>query len=428
VVPWIIVIALCLSQPGCKWLSKRSSGAPKSGGGGGADTATVPPADPAPAVIPTFDRNTPPSGANGFLAGQVIDSYNRHPGAATIQVVEATDGRAKAGAPIEVPVDGQGCFTIQGLQPGKRYEVTARAQDGSRVLTGTIVATPPDPRVVVRVQEDHAPPPAPPRSNNGDRLPKPAEQAADPLLGAPQNNTERTLPPAEPKRPAEAGASPERPAGTSSQTAPPADTRSEVRPESIAQDQPVARAERTEIPVLVPPWRAQPKRAAPNNNPGATAAEAAAVPSCVLTGDMLHNLALNDTNGEPWEFRKRTGRLVLLFFWDTDDSPSVQALVNLNVFQLKYAPHGLEIIGITYAKGGLSTRIEKANNLRRLRNIEYRLLLGADRNPCPVKTQFVVTQFPTLVLVDNSGKIVERVGLDRIDEMENIIRVRLAGK
>lgn len=428
--PWVMLMALCLCPPGCKSLGKRWSGGGKSGSG---DTAAVPRSDPVTAGI---DRTTPPTGATGFLAGQVIDGYNRHPAAATIQVVEAADQGGRAGAPIEVPADAQGFFTIHGLQPGKRYQVSARSRDGSRELTGTIVATPPDPRVLVRLTEDHAAPgPRPQPNNNPERPARPQEHAADPLLGAPSNNDKMVREPArnaESPAPQDSKSAPvERPLGPSPQASPSSnETRSEVRPENIA-NQSLARGETRMPAVFVPAWVA-PERKADANNPESPAPREPAgpvpVPSCILTGNTLHNFALNDLADRSWQYRNRSGRLVLLDFWSTTCSPCLQALPQLNSLHNAYGATGLEIVGIAYEAGTPLEQKDKVNAVRRRNNIGYRLLLAGDGKKCPVKAQFLVRGFPTLVLLDESGKIIwQHEGNDpeRLEELKIIIRQRL---
>ena len=101
-----------------------------------------------------------------MLAGQVLDGTSRRAPAAFIQVAEF--GTAGA-APIEVPADNQGYFTIQGLQVGRRYVLTARARNGSHELAGKTSATAPDPKVVIRLSEDYQPPP--PRDVKADTAP-----------------------------------------------------------------------------------------------------------------------------------------------------------------------------------------------------------------------------------------------------------------
>ena len=51
---------------------------------------------------------------------------------------DSVDGNTKAApTPIEVVTAGQGYFTIvNGLQPGKHYQLVARTRNGERVLAG----------------------------------------------------------------------------------------------------------------------------------------------------------------------------------------------------------------------------------------------------------------------------------------------------
>src|SRR4051794_9264357 len=112
----MIVVGLA----GCNSFGKKA--ASKDGGTRAAPAAnTAPPPPPNAANIAS--GSPPPPTVNGVLAGQVIDGYQRRLSSSVIQVVESDGG--KPGAPIEVPVDGQGYFTVQGLQTGKRYQLTA---------------------------------------------------------------------------------------------------------------------------------------------------------------------------------------------------------------------------------------------------------------------------------------------------------------
>ena len=134
----------------------------------------------------------------------------------------------------------------------------------------------------------------------------------------------------------------------------------------------------------------------------------ARVPSCLLTGITLHNFALNDLAGRPWEYRNHTGRLVLLNFWSTTQLPCLETLPRLNILHDRYRYAGLEIVGIAYEEGELLRQIQNVDNVRKRLNVEYRLLIGGDRKQCPVRIQFGVPRVPTLVLLDESGKIIWR--------------------
>src|SRR5262249_37421478 len=152
-------------------------------------------------------------------------------------------------------------------------------------------------------------------------------------------------------------------------------------------------------------------------------------PSCLLTGQILHNFALNDLNGQPWEYRvNRRGRLVLLDFWETKCVPCQYAIPHLKGWQQLYGAYGLEVVGIAYEEGTPQERCQKVNRLRQRLGINYRLLMGSDRSQCPVKIQFGVVAFPTLVLLDEDGRIIwrsEGLGAGQIEELENIIKQRL---
>ena len=69
------------------------------------------------------------------------------------------------------------------------------------------------------------------------------------------------------------------------------------------------------------------------------------------------------------------------------------------------------MIGITYERGTLAEKqasLEQAKAKYRLA-FNYRLLFGGGGSgPCPVAEQLEVRNFPTLVLLDETGKILHR--------------------
>jgi len=96
-----------------------------------------------------------PTGASGLLAGQVLDGFNRHPSKVYIQVVDVQDTKA-APARLEVESQQEGYFLVQDLKLGHTYRLIARSKDGNKVLTGTTLATPPNPRLIIYLREDLA--------------------------------------------------------------------------------------------------------------------------------------------------------------------------------------------------------------------------------------------------------------------------------
>jgi thiol-disulfide isomerase/thioredoxin len=133
------------------------------------------------------------------------------------------------------------------------------------------------------------------------------------------------------------------------------------------------------------------------------------VPSCVLTGRQLDNFALYDLEGQPWEFRKHRGRVVMIDFWGTWCGYCREAIPHLNNLYRDYGPHGLEIIGIAYeTEGTLQEQLLRVKHFRDRVGINYRLLLGGEETACPVKAQFEIHGFPTLVLLDANNRIIWR--------------------
>ena len=414
--PCVILGLVFLALAGCSTFGKKSQGpnaparrAAQAGAGLKMDNL---------GALPPPDRSAPPAGVNGILAGQVLDSYSHRPPATYIQVLDATDGNARQGAPIEVAADGQGYFTIQGLQSGRHYQLIARARDGDHVLAGTTWATPPDPKVLIRISEDYATqntpavpnapwptpvpaPPSPPPPVWPDR--QPSKRAADlgPPVGVPDS-----APGSNPRpNPAVPPGPPVGPQAVS------------PHPENIVDSQVALNpSPPVSIPTAVPPG-SRPAYQGP-----------ARVPSCVLTGQTLYNFALNDVSGRPWEFRNRRGRLILIDFWGTWCVHCLHAVPHLNILQERYGPYGLQVVGIAYEEGPPAEQVQKVNRVRQRLGMNYQVLMGADRGQCPVRAQFAVANWPTFVLLDEGGRIIWRAeGLDanQMRELEIIIKQRL---
>jgi thiol-disulfide isomerase/thioredoxin len=416
------LLAVCLGLTGCSLFGKKNSQA----GGGGAPflgaRAEAPAAAPAaPAAAPV----TPTSATSGILAGQVLDPLNRRAGGVPIQIVDLDDGNKSAPkARLDYEATNEGFFLISGLTPGHHYQLIARTKDGTKVLSGTVFATPPNPRLSIYLQEDLAAPDAPksagaPGKPDGGKETKPAASLDPPVKAAPGQPSAgnaavppgpaATAIPADPSRIAREnnGAYAQAPVGNiNSPVIPPA-------PGSERRDPPGS-------PIVPAP--------ASDTGPGAALPNVQApVPFCVLQGRRLGNFALKDLDGQTWEYnRNRKGRVVLLDFWYSTCPHCLPAMPKLAKLQQEYGSYGLEVVGIAYEKGDFDRQAMNVRGVRARLGANYTMLLGGGgTGPCPVRTQFGVSRFPTLVLLDASGNIImQKEGLDERGEYELVMEIR----
>ncbi len=439
------LVAVCLGLAGCNLFNKKKDAEGPSRPFLGSRSPAAP---AAPAATPTggaevqADPAAPLPGASGVLAGQVVDRFNNHPAKVYIQVVDTQDG--KPAGRLEVESQQGGFFYIPGLKPGHSYKLIARTKEGEKVLAGTTLAKPPNPRLSIFLSEDFAgdAPPVPDqptvpgiRSPGGDgaRLDppeksKPGEVLPKNDISAPSNPTGAQMWAPNPNPPA----TPPAPQPTMGVPVP--------HPENMVDGKDNTNGNKSwgnappppkvDMPgPLGPP--ASPLPPAPQWAPGlqtplppvpgssvSPAPETPAfpgvhlpsvttpVPSCVLVGRRLDNFALNDLNFHPWEYRTNCrGKVVLIDFWFSTCMPCRMAIGHLVKLQQTYGPYGLDVVGIAYERGTPEEQVRKVREIRARYGINYTTLLGAGPT-CPVKTQFRVERFPTLFLLDRNGQIV----------------------
>jgi thiol-disulfide isomerase/thioredoxin len=420
----VFLMVCCLGPVGCNTFGKKSQDKqdqPSASGGGAS----------AQIGAPGYADRTQPATVSGVLAGRVLDSYDRNPPPAFIKVVQVGANGANAAsapAPVEVATDGQGFFAVRGLQPGQHYQLIARTRDGSPKLAGTVWATPPNPRILIYMSEDlytQNTPPAPPppqipgqpstqTPNNG----APVQNGAAPA----ESNRDPSKPSSSiPQQRAELG-TPIKIEGDPSTPPPTSDVRLQdvVKGPGYANVPPVA---------SIPPQPNQ--REGPPNPAGSLPALPTPVPSCVLNGKQLDNFALRDLSGQPWEYRtQHRGRLVLLDFWGSWCVPCRAAISHLRILQHNYGHYGLEVVGIAYENDApFQEQVRKVQSVRDTWGINYQLLMGSSMLYCPVKTQFEVRSFPTLVLLDQNSRIIWRCddGLtaEKLQDLELIVKQQL---
>ena len=418
----LLLTLTCTAFTGCSLFKKSTNGTsgPAPVGGGPA-----PPKFPADPILnsnltpsPQFPTPPPTPGpqsslkGNTILAGTVTDAYNRPMNNAHIRLVSA-DPKDTSATPIEVAADARGHFIIQNVKVGQTYKLIARTKLGDKLLAGSLVTDAPNVKAMIQVREDlvnSSTPPIPTTPSN-------------PPDSAPAQGTNN--PTSEPNLPATLSV-PAAPVNA------PIGKTPEPKPQNIVEN-PVDRLPMMKIPGKSATPTAPIDPPTPTIKPMETSKFDLAptrVPSCVLVGNHLENLALKDTRGQTWEYKKNAqGKLVLLDFWYMQCLPCRESMPALNRLHMQYASRGLEVIGIAIEKGADERKEADAiNKFCSSMQISYRQLLGRS-GTFDAGKQFRITGYPTMMLLSEQGDIVwHHVGRPEpgdLSELERLILSRL---
>jgi thiol-disulfide isomerase/thioredoxin len=198
-----------------------------------------------------------------------------------------------------------------------------------------------------------------------------------------------------------------------------------IRPESAARsvaaaDAPASSRRKAE-PSAAPPVAAS---ARPS-----TTAPRPAQPQCQFQAGRLVDFELADTRSQGVRFSELGGDLVLIDFWGTWCMPCLRAIPTLNELHQRYGSSGLRVVGVAYEQE--ESAAERAARVRAVQSqlaVRYPLLLGDESGQCPLKEQFRVGVFPTLILLDRQGREVWRAeGVNPLEfrRLESILQQRL---
>jgi thiol-disulfide isomerase/thioredoxin len=417
----VALVSACLGLTGCSLFGKKQAAQtanpkPFLGSENSAPTerAAIPENNNSGGVLP---------GASGLLAGQVIDASTGKPVNARIDVVDLLEDPPK-GAAIQVDTAKDGYFTIFRLKPGGHYKLTVRSRDEGELASQVVIVRPPDARLIIRVSKQFTTPSTPTdvpgkresTGADGDKDRKPAADLAPPVKLPPEKEGDSS-------KPSSSGAG--------------ARQRRDDPPNisNIANDG-FARAPKSpliEIPNPAEQYRSLPwpppsapeiewkairdERRSPAPPPITSPARSSVhvpttptrVPSCLLIGNKLENFALLDLDEQRWEYKqKRRGRLVLLNFWYSTCPACKHAIPHLVDLEKGYGQFGLQVIGIACETGTVMEQISRIRSVRGRYNMNYLTLLGGQHDNSPIVKQFGVASYPTLVLLDESGKIIWR--------------------
>ncbi|MFQ3592204.1 MAG: TlpA disulfide reductase family protein [Gemmataceae bacterium] len=389
----------------------------------------MPPRD-APLTSPASDRDSKGNlavGQLGMLAGQVLEGERRVANA-KIRVIELD--REKPRPPFFVRTDDNGWFDIGGLQKGQRYQLTASITRGGVLYSGQVIVTASDVRIAIPLSEVRGDAPAM-DSVSGDR---PAASLGTPTKTEPLSPNNPIV--IDPTRTAEGKTNgwdnPPRPPTLTVPGGPgrdPADNPTRpplpVPPGMESSDEggvtrPLddkAKGLPEQEDEQAPPmsYSSQVHRETPHVQ---------VVPACVLRGNTVAELALYDREGRVWEWTQQSrGKLILLEFWKTDCPPCRAALPQLSAWQAKYGEAGFQVVSVLCEGGSLASRRERLQRVEGRQPFSYPVLFS-EPTECPVRLHLNVRRYPTLILLDDTGRIVwTREGYDPTiaNELEKMI-------
>jgi thiol-disulfide isomerase/thioredoxin len=407
---WVLLIVASAAFTGCKALNRdkprddRAAADPASRGKSapkpGTDWLDAP--GPARADVPPADSWANPRDPNynvdrevrGLLAGFVEDPDGRKRRDVYVEIVPAND--TSGGAPIVVQTDRQGYFMVKGLKSKQTYILTVRAKSESGDMAGRVYAQVPKQYIRIPLIEGLVLPggPATPAPGRNDR-PAPSPSGATPPGAA--------IPP--PVLPSGGVALPEPIPHTGEGTGlqlPDTPPRIDAPPRSPAR------------PDLVAPGPDGLNRPPVTNIPNRSQSR-----SIKPRGEFV----LYDTLNVPREFPARG--LVLLDFMTTSCLPCQKSEPTLRALQARHALHGFEVVGVACDEARLPQRRAVAAAYQKAHDLNYLLYVEPGDEPGTLMKRFGVQSFPTLVLIDETGRTLWKGHPRDAAELERIIKARI---
>jgi thiol-disulfide isomerase/thioredoxin len=143
----------------------------------------------------------------------------------------------------------------------------------------------------------------------------------------------------------------------------------------------------------------------------------------------LVDFRLPDLDGKPIRFQDLDAEYVLLDFWGTWCKPCRDSIPHLVELQTRYGPKTLRVLGVATEHGASAEQQAKnVDAVSKSLNVNYPVLLSeADGKPCPLQEALHVQAYPTMILVDRTGKILWRgmgAELTTLSRLDRVIASR----
>jgi thiol-disulfide isomerase/thioredoxin len=134
----------------------------------------------------------------------------------------------------------------------------------------------------------------------------------------------------------------------------------------------------------------------------------------------------NSLDNEPVCLKDMPEKYILIDFWGTWCTPCIKAIPDLKKVRKKYKTENLEIISLAY-----DTDIEKVKSYVKENNMDWTHVFQkrTEQSKDNLTSLFDVSSYPTLILVDSKGFIVERgSGTDYIKKIDTFLKSKIKNK
>lgn len=440
-------------------------------------SAPLVPAFPSPSTVQTMPvapsaaaplaATYPPTAAGAAVPLQAVEIAGRVVGPtgqpAPRVAVQAIDPRQPDQIAAEVVTDDLGTFRMRNLAGGSNYRLVAAGQNAEGRLSGSVTTVPPDGGVVIQLQPDSL---LSGRSPLGNRLGSTA--AVDlPRLGEPValasasgaaigSVTVSTLQPI----PSPPVASAELATLSQGRVLPP-QARQASNPSITATATPTATtdikwddpagskattpakeadfAAGKETDLALPDtdlklpsdrdlqlddFSADAPKSAPKSS-----APAAAAPTLAFAGTGLEYAKVYDLEGNKRPIGALAGEVILLDFFGSWCGPCRRAIPHLNDIYARYGDR-VHLVGVACEYGNTTLALRAANSAVDEFSIRYPVIVSPMDEPSELRDHFGISAFPTLVLVDRTGKVLfkgEGGDTSTLSKLEAAIEQVLAG-
>ncbi|CAN5178681.1 hypothetical protein BH11PLA2_BH11PLA2_07320 [soil metagenome] len=356
------------------------------------------------------------------VSGILEDADGRPVPNTYITVENADPAKAGFGAPLGVESDDTGYFEIRGLKANEEYMLSASITRGGQSQAGRSQVRVPRSGVRLQLREDYQLPPA---KTAGNRNSGNSDGASDlpPGPGSPVNERAAPSLPASPPAVNNQEWSPLGPAKAN-------DTPEAIRPVNPPRNDLIAPGPQpdwrsTMPPVNIPgprapamPSPAMPVPGIPPLNSGPTSKAVPREARFVLLND--NGKARNFPSGQ-------ANDLVLLDFMTTYCVPCKKAIPTLTALNERYASRGVELIAVCCDSGSESKRVSLARNYKDENKLQYAVYSEAGGKD-GIQERFAIEGYPTLVLIDGTGRRLWKGHPKDVAELDRILRDRLVNR